>query len=322
MAGQSFEGLTSSEGDAPSLTAEQARELTDRMKSGLTHIWEIIVVAHRGRAWLALGYASWDQFIQREFGSMNLQPPREEREQTITSLRDAGMSVRAIATATQLGRGTVSRAISSPDAGVPVGTPDVDSSERLKPVDQARASIQGIDGKQYAAVRPKNVNDEPAHPVPEEPRVPDQVSIVDELGEDAGDAASGSVLEMPAAAGGIKLLDLDANERGHREQARRDLREFHESGAAALPLTIKLASRVGGLLSPVVGESPLTAEEQAGVVTDSARAVRVLSSLLGRTAARPEALGDDPAGAEQVISDLTDAVEDLNRALEGWRTKR
>lgn len=309
----------SSEGD---LTAQEARQLTDQIKTGLAVVWEHIIRAYQGRAWLALGHQTWDQFIQREFGSMNLQPPREEREQTISSLRDAGMSVRAIASATQLGRGTVARAVSSSHTGVPAGTPGDESPKRLMPTDPTPAPIQGIDGKQYAAVRPRNGDEEHADSASDEARVPGQVSITDELGEDAEEAASGSVLEMSPEEAGIEVVDLEANQANHREQARRDLREFHASGQAAVPMTIKLAARLSASVVPAMGDSPLTDEERVGVISDSARCVRTLANLLSRTAAAPEALAADDAAAEEVMSNVTDAVEDLSRAVDGWKKTR
>ncbi|GAA3278524.1 hypothetical protein [Nesterenkonia halobia] len=311
--------LGSSDGD---LTAQEARQLTDQIKTGLAVVWEHIIRAYQGRAWLALGHQTWDQFIQREFGSMNLQPPREEREQTISSLRDAGMSVRAIAAATQLGRGTVGRAISSSHAGVPTGTPDGESSEQMMPTDPTPAPIQGIDGKQYAAARPRSGDDEHKEPASDEPRVPGQISIADELGEDAGDAVSGSVLGMSPEEAGIPVVDIEATEANHREQSRRDLREFHASGQAAVPMTIKLAARLSASVVPAMGDSPLTDEERVGVISDSARCVRTLANLLSRTAAAPEALAADDAAAEEVMSNVTDAVEDLSRAVDGWRKTR
>src|SRR5699024_6723125 len=94
------------------LAPDVARDLTDKIRTGLEGVFELIKSAYSGFAWASLGYASWDEYVQREFGNLYLRPPREEREEIVSSMRDAGMSVRAIATATQLGRDTVHRELS------------------------------------------------------------------------------------------------------------------------------------------------------------------------------------------------------------------
>lgn len=48
--------------------------------------------------------------------------PREERQEVVASLRESGLSIRAIAAATGMGRGTIERTL---EPAVPNGTPDV-----------------------------------------------------------------------------------------------------------------------------------------------------------------------------------------------------
>lgn len=103
--------------------ADEARDLTDRIKVAVEGTWELIKQAYVSRAWSALGYRSWDDYCTREFGTSRLRLPREERSEVVASLRDSGLSIRAIAAATGDGVATVKRAL---DAGVPNGTPDPD----------------------------------------------------------------------------------------------------------------------------------------------------------------------------------------------------
>lgn len=117
-------------------TNEQARALTDRIKVAVEGTWLLIQEAYTSRAWAALGYDTWDAYVDAEFRTARLALPKEERAETIQSLRSAGMSVRAISSATGVGVGTVHRELSG--SGVPFGTPE----------------IQGADGKTYAANRP------------------------------------------------------------------------------------------------------------------------------------------------------------------------
>jgi len=111
---------------------DQARDLTDRIKAALTAAWDLIVEAHETRSWVVLGYPSWDDYCAQEFDAVHrLRLPRDERTETVLLMRDAGMSTRAIASATGLSKSTVAREA----AGVPDGT---------------RAPVAGSDGKRYA----------------------------------------------------------------------------------------------------------------------------------------------------------------------------
>lgn len=56
------------------LTPEAARDLTDQIRTGLEGVYQWIKAAYRGRAWLALGYSSWDDYVTREFGNLQLRP--------------------------------------------------------------------------------------------------------------------------------------------------------------------------------------------------------------------------------------------------------
>lgn len=91
------------------LNATDARALTDRIKVGVEAVWELIKRAYTERAWDALGYSSWDDYCTREFGTSRLRLPREERAEVVASLRESGLSQRAIASATGLSQDTVRR---------------------------------------------------------------------------------------------------------------------------------------------------------------------------------------------------------------------
>jgi hypothetical protein len=89
--------------------ATEARVLTDRIKVGVEAIWELIKQAYTERAWATLGYDSWDDYCAREFGTTRLRLPREERAEVVASLRESGLSLRAIASATQVNEITIRR---------------------------------------------------------------------------------------------------------------------------------------------------------------------------------------------------------------------
>jgi hypothetical protein len=49
------------------LDPRQARDLTERIKVGLEHVSTLLLHAHDGRAWTALGYSTWGEYVTREF---------------------------------------------------------------------------------------------------------------------------------------------------------------------------------------------------------------------------------------------------------------
>lgn len=160
-----------------STSPEDARRLTDKIKIGVEGVWHLIEEAYVSRAWAALGYKSWDDYCTREFGTSRLRLPRENRPEVVASLRESGLSVRAIASATGEGYGTVRRALSGepngspaphssakPTAG-PANPTDAEtevaasgvtesSTESLTGPFTPRSSVTGTDGKTYPA-KPK-----------------------------------------------------------------------------------------------------------------------------------------------------------------------
>jgi hypothetical protein len=121
------------------LDAERARRLTDQIKVTVEGAWQLITEAYESRAWAALGYSSWDDYCTREFGTARLKLPREERQEVVASLREQGMSTRAIAAATGVHHSTVADDL-QPGVGFP--TPAV-------PATSAPRAVTGTDGKTY-----------------------------------------------------------------------------------------------------------------------------------------------------------------------------
>jgi hypothetical protein len=82
------------------LTVTEAQKLTAEIKQRAGTLWQLIAEAYARRAWSALGYKSWDEYCGSEFGSTRLRIPREERSDAVCSLRESGLSLRAISAAT------------------------------------------------------------------------------------------------------------------------------------------------------------------------------------------------------------------------------
>lgn len=84
-----------------------ARALTDQIRAAVGSVWDLIVEAYTSRAWATLGYESWDDYTRWEFDGARIALPREDRQEVVASLRDSGLSLRAIASATGVSKGTV-----------------------------------------------------------------------------------------------------------------------------------------------------------------------------------------------------------------------
>lgn len=119
------------------LTADDARDITEQIKVVIDTGWHLVARAYQGRAWAALGYSSWDDYCTCEFAGARLRLPREDRQEVVASLRDSGLSTRAIAAATGQSQMTVVRDL----AGETNDSP---------------APVTGMDGKIYQITRPES----------------------------------------------------------------------------------------------------------------------------------------------------------------------
>lgn len=95
--------------ESDSITIEEARNLTDEIKLDAEALWDKLARAYTERAWAALSYESWDAYCAAEFESLRLRLPREERQDIVCSLREAGLSIRAIASGVGISDQTVQR---------------------------------------------------------------------------------------------------------------------------------------------------------------------------------------------------------------------
>lgn len=134
------------------LSSDEARALTDRIATAVEATWHLIAEAYTRRAWAALGYQSWDDYTTREFGTSRLRLPREERQEVVGSLRDAGLSMRAIASATGIDRKTVRNELAQVGENGPPAKPleRKTVTPNFKP-----GTVKGTDGKTYQA-KPSN----------------------------------------------------------------------------------------------------------------------------------------------------------------------
>lgn len=118
------------------MSVEEARAITARIKANLDADWELVLDAYQRRADIALGYPSFDVYVASEFSGCRIRLPREKRAAVVKSLREHGMSIRAIATVCGVDKNTVACDLGKVGE---IHTPD---------------KICGLDGKQHPSKKP------------------------------------------------------------------------------------------------------------------------------------------------------------------------
>lgn len=99
-----FEGAD----ECPDLTADEAEAVTGRIRRWVNDFpISDVVLAFRGRVWVALSYDSWAEWCECELGGLKLPAPK--RREVVAELTGAGMSGEAIADALDVSSMTVSR---------------------------------------------------------------------------------------------------------------------------------------------------------------------------------------------------------------------
>jgi hypothetical protein len=118
------------------MSSASAEQVTLQIRSLMERAWEYIAIAYQGRAHQALGYESWDRYVDDRLGDLRLTVPREQRGAVVQALSKAQMSLRVIAKV----------------LGVSVATAFRDASagqSELEKDDAIPITVQGRDGRQY-----------------------------------------------------------------------------------------------------------------------------------------------------------------------------
>jgi transposase len=123
--------------NATTLTRDEAETLVTAIQFSLDAAWQYysegclqLIAAHKGRAWIPLGLANWEEFVSQTIDVDHIRIPKPERRAIVAALREGGLTLRAIASATGLSVGTTHRELSR---GVPNGTHAVPTVESEAP---------------------------------------------------------------------------------------------------------------------------------------------------------------------------------------------
>lgn len=164
-------------------TTDEAHQRAIRIRNGLDSLHTLradIAAAYNAGDWATLGYDTWDSYVTAEFVGARLRVPRDERRELVASLREAGLSTRAIAAAT----------------GQSVGGTHNDIGCSEMNTSTARESVTGRDGRTYSSTKPPVSdlisNDQLAEltghpPAGEQPGEPIDAEIITDTDQPPGD---------------------------------------------------------------------------------------------------------------------------------------
>lgn len=139
---------------------EEAMGRVVKIRTAVEDVKLLIVEAYQARDWITLGHASWDEYCRAEFGG-GIALPKSERGDLVFTLRNAGMSYPAIASATDMSTATAFRTAST--FSNEKVEPDDDEVVDAEILDEP-APIVGVNGKTYrptAAPRERVVAHDP-----------------------------------------------------------------------------------------------------------------------------------------------------------------
>ncbi len=137
------------------LDEEAARDLTTRIRQTSSVLVAMIEKAYAGRIWIALGYESWADWWDTEIGEP-LRLDREDRRELVASLRDHGMSIRALATVTGTSVGTVHADVRCSELNTSSEPDEIIDAEHRATLHRRFSSAEGTDGGAHAPGPPPN----------------------------------------------------------------------------------------------------------------------------------------------------------------------
>lgn len=162
------------------MTESEARTSVERTKRGLEAAASEVVRQIAGRAWIALGYESWDEMRLAEYSGAAVIVPRTDRPQLSARLSAEGLSQQQIADTLGVGQKTISRDVSQMTNAESDAPPTrTDSLGREQPRSKPRAA-----SPQPEPAPPP----EPEQPEEREPEPDEQAERLDRLRQMADEA--------------------------------------------------------------------------------------------------------------------------------------
>lgn len=127
------------------LSRDQAVRLTQRIRDAAEETWALLMEAHEGRAWNAMGYGTWADYVGSEFGiSRSRSYQLIDQAAVVRALEGAVSTDVDISEADErTPRITPSLAV-SPASLAPAGLVEAGESGGVGPVDDSIASGSGV----------------------------------------------------------------------------------------------------------------------------------------------------------------------------------
>lgn len=186
-------------------TEHEARAFVGRINASLHITGEMIIEAYDRRIWKALGYRTWDDFTQQELGGPAMNPA--QRAVLAVGLRQAGMSLRAIASAT----GSSPQTIMRDTEGVTVPDGTVTSLDGIsRPATQPDRSGESEDREASAPDAPQRDTDVTESSSPDPLSEGTAAPEPDPLPVDEPYLSPGAVAVIDNAVAHLRQLDGDA----------------------------------------------------------------------------------------------------------------
>lgn len=173
------------------LTPDKAKELTSQLRNSLHDTSKLYINAWRHQVWKTLGYTSWEEYINGEFGDLRVALPKEQRSATVIEMAEAGMPTRAIATTTGISKSSVNREIQKaqqenklPDELAVTGEDGKVRISKKKPAKMAldedvlNMSVADFGIEHYSSAQQKKA------PAPKVATPPVEIPVTQELGLD------------------------------------------------------------------------------------------------------------------------------------------
>lgn len=170
--------------DTTMMTTPEATRVTELIRASLDRVSEAwatlarrVSEAYQRRADQALGYNSWQEYVQTEFGQQTSSLSTEVRRELVTLLSAEGMSTRAIAPVLSVDQATVSRDSQvmhgaspttvvfdeavvfdevppAPTDTASVERVDLETGEVITDATPTTPPVTGLDGKTYTPPKP------------------------------------------------------------------------------------------------------------------------------------------------------------------------
>ncbi|KND45332.1 hypothetical protein [Streptomyces stelliscabiei] len=162
------------------MTEAEAHASVDRTKRSLQDAADELVRQINGRAWIALGYQSWDDMREAVYGGAAIIVPRADRPELTAQLAAGGLSQTQISETLGVSQATISgdlqRVINSDNASVPATRIDSMGREQVRtkprttpPAESDPPSDEDLlDGREWTGAA--NPSLEPARPEPPKPK--------------------------------------------------------------------------------------------------------------------------------------------------------